>query len=222
MTGRPQLTLSTFDGAIEVRAWDRSEVLAIVEKQGLGKDAVGGIEVRATQDGGSIAIDVRRRSRAARTLGFSWASGRVTRLIVSTPAASDIRATSGDGAIVVDGIDGEVELRSGDGNISGEHTTGVFKARTGDGSIVLAGVDGLVEADTRGRSVALDGALTRYADAPVMERQGAGGKRQRCPRRLGNRRPVTVRSPWAVPGWVRRPIPRAHRRRPNRTTDISV
>jgi hypothetical protein len=174
VTGRPELTLSTFDGTIEIRGWDRPEVLAIVEKQGLGKDAVGGIEVRATQDGGRIAIDV-RRSPAARMLGFSWGSGRVARLIVSAPAASDIRAMSGDGAIVVDGIDGAVELRSGDGNISGEHTTGVFKARTGDGSIVLAGVDGLVEADTGDGSVALDGALTR-----VRVRTGDGSVRVRA------------------------------------------
>jgi hypothetical protein len=160
VTGRPELTLSTFDGAIEIRGWDRSEVLAVVEKQGFGKDAVAGIEVHATQDGGRIAIDV-RLSPAARTLGFNWGGGRVAKLIVSAPAASDIHAMSGDGAIVVDGIDGAVELRSGDGNISGGHITGVLKARTGDGSIVLTGIDGRVAADTGDGSVALDGALSR-------------------------------------------------------------
>src|SRR5688572_1753597 len=31
VTGRPELTLSTFDGSVEVRPWDRSEVLIVVE-----------------------------------------------------------------------------------------------------------------------------------------------------------------------------------------------
>ena len=45
------LRLYTFDGAMEVRSWDRAEVLIQIEKRGPDKDAVSKIEVLADQQG---------------------------------------------------------------------------------------------------------------------------------------------------------------------------
>src|SRR5438046_4569873 len=57
-TARPQVTLATFDGAIEVRPWDRPEVLVVIEKRAINKDGVAAIAVRAEQDGDRITVDV--------------------------------------------------------------------------------------------------------------------------------------------------------------------
>jgi hypothetical protein len=33
VSGRPDLSLSTFDGSVEIRAWDRPEILVVIEKR---------------------------------------------------------------------------------------------------------------------------------------------------------------------------------------------
>src|SRR5438552_12862482 len=90
-TAKPQLTLATFDGAIEVRPWDRPEVLVVIEKRAINKDGVAAIAVRAEQDGDRITVDV---TGPRDTGGFSLfgMDGRSAKLIVSLPASSDVSA----------------------------------------------------------------------------------------------------------------------------------
>src|SRR6266404_4515137 len=38
-TGKPDVTLGTFDGSIEIRPWDRSEVQVVIEKRAGTKEA---------------------------------------------------------------------------------------------------------------------------------------------------------------------------------------
>src|SRR5512140_2986565 len=40
VSGTPEILLTTFDGSIEVRAWDRPEVSVEIEKRGSNKQAV--------------------------------------------------------------------------------------------------------------------------------------------------------------------------------------
>src|SRR5688500_6993064 len=54
VTGRPELTLSTFDGSVEVRPWDRSEVLIVVERRAGTRDGVDSIDIDVDQDGDRI------------------------------------------------------------------------------------------------------------------------------------------------------------------------
>src|SRR5262245_2661035 len=128
VSGRPDVVLSTFDGSIEIRAWDRSEVVVEVEKYALSRDAAADIEVRAEQNGNRVTVDARLKS-GARHFGFG--GGRSAKLIVSMPDASDVQATSGDGAIDIADVAGRVELRSGDGSIHGRDLAGDVKAQTG-------------------------------------------------------------------------------------------
>ena len=61
VSGTPDVSLSTFDGSIEVRPWDRSEVLVTVEKHARDKADADAIEVHAEQNGNK-----HRRRRPAR------------------------------------------------------------------------------------------------------------------------------------------------------------
>src|SRR5262245_32998602 len=61
--GRPDLTLSTFDGPIEVRPWDRSEVLVVVERRAPTKREAERIDVRVEQEGDRIKVAVRHTDR---------------------------------------------------------------------------------------------------------------------------------------------------------------
>src|SRR5438552_9830209 len=69
VSGKPDVSLSTFDGAIEIRPSDRSEVAVTIEKQAYDKDAASRIEVRAEQSGDRIVVDV-RLPKGHRMFGF--------------------------------------------------------------------------------------------------------------------------------------------------------
>jgi len=156
VAGRPQITLSTFDGAIEVRTWEQPEVLVEIEKRALDKDLIGDIEVRTEQDGSQITVEVRMKSGSS-----AWGLHRSARLKVSLPASSDLTAKTGDGAIDVERVSGRIDLRSGDGAIRGQELSGDVTARTGDGSIRLDRIDGRLDLDTGDGSIVAAGTFTR-------------------------------------------------------------
>ena len=85
-TGRPEVSLWTFDGSIEVRPWDKPEVEVIVEKRGSDKDAIADMTVNATQNDNRIEV----RVEWPRHKGISFGFSKSAKLIVSVPAASDI------------------------------------------------------------------------------------------------------------------------------------
>lgn len=159
VTGKADVTLSTFDGSIEIRPWDKSEVQVIVEKRGLNKDAAAAIEVHADQSGNHIALNV-ILPKGSYFSGFHFNSSRSAKLIVSLPASSDVAARSGDGSIDIERVTGKVELRSGDGSIHGRQLGGDVNAHTGDGSIKLDGVNGVLDVNTGDGNVTVAGKLT--------------------------------------------------------------
>src|SRR5687768_7336510 len=59
VTGKPDVSLTTFDGAIEVRPWDREEIQVVVEKRASNKDSADEIEIHSEQNGNRITIDVK-------------------------------------------------------------------------------------------------------------------------------------------------------------------
>jgi hypothetical protein len=173
--GRPDVRLSTFDGAIELRPWDRPDVLVVVEKHALSREGAADIEVFAEQDGSRVTVEARAR-RTARHFGFGV--NRSARLIVSLPASSDVQATSGDGSIDVERLSGQIELRSGDGSIRGRELSGDIRAQTGDGSIRLRGVSGSLDLGTGDGSIVADGTMSalraRSGDGSISIRVESG------------------------------------------------
>ena len=158
VTGKPDVSLSTFDGAIEIRPWDKAEVQVVIEKRGRNKNAIDAIEVHAEATGDRV--EVRVTAPRSSGFGFHFSDFRSARLIVSVPASADIKANSGDGAIDIEHVAGRVELRSGDGNIRGRSLGGDVTAHTGDGSIRLDGVNGKLTADTGDGSIIAMGRMT--------------------------------------------------------------
>jgi DUF4097 and DUF4098 domain-containing protein YvlB len=160
VSGVPDLQLVTFDGSIEIRAWDKPEVLVEVEKRGATKEAVEALQVVATQDGGRIELEVKRpRSESFSGIGFH--RGASANLIVSVPSRVDLRARTGDGSIKVERITGKLELRTGDGSISASEIAGEALLNTGDGSITVAGAQGALDIDTGDGGVNVSGRIDR-------------------------------------------------------------
>jgi DUF4097 and DUF4098 domain-containing protein YvlB len=162
-TGKPDVELSTFDGSIEIRPWDRPDVEVIVEKRGPSQSSIADIEVNASQSGNHITVETRWRRRTG-DFHFGW-SRSSARLIVSLPASSDILAKSGDGSIDVERVDGRIELRSGDGSIRGHHIAGNLNVQTGDGSITVDGTFAGLRAHSGDGSVRIHAAVGAEASS---------------------------------------------------------
>jgi hypothetical protein len=92
VTGPAQLALSTFDGSIEVRGWDRNEVRAEVEKRGPDQATVDRIQVKATQNGNTITLEVEKPSPLT-TTGFQRSPS--ASLVVTVPLQTSITADRG-------------------------------------------------------------------------------------------------------------------------------
>ncbi len=174
--GKPEVVLSTFDGSIEIRSWDRPDVLVVIEKQAATESAADAIEVVSAQQGDRVSVEV--KMPANRRLSWHWFGGGSARLVVSVPASSDVRATSGDGSIRLDRVNGRIALRSGDGSIHASSSSGNVSVSTGDGSIELDHVDGVLEASTGDGSVKMTGKLTsvhaRSGDGSIVVHAEAG------------------------------------------------
>lgn len=157
VTGPAQLAVSTFDGSIEVRGWDRNEVAVEVEKVGSDQQMVDRIQVKAAQDGNTITIDVPKPS-PLETSGLRRSPG--ANLVVSVPSKTSVVARSGDGSITVRRVSGRIDLDTGDGSVRAEEIAGSLVVRTGDGHVYGRKVDGQAEIYTGDGTVGLDGVLT--------------------------------------------------------------
>ena len=157
VSGQVQLALSTFDGSIEVRGWDRNEVVVEVEKVGPDQKTVERIQVKATQDGGAITIDVPKPS-PLETTGMRRRPS--ANLVVSVPLNTAVVARSGDGSISIRRVNGSMDLDTQDGSVRVEEVAGALIARTGDGNVDVRKLDGQAEVHTGDGTVGLDGVLT--------------------------------------------------------------
>ena len=153
VSGTPDVTLGTFDGSIEIRPWDKAEVEVVIEKRGRSKAVTDAIEVHSEHDGNRIAVEARLPQ--AHRDGLHFGTSRSARLIVSVPAAANVVATSGDGAIDIERIGGRLQLRSGDGSIRARDISGDLDVHTGDGSITVGGKLASVRAHSGDGSVTI-------------------------------------------------------------------
>ena len=174
VSGKPDVTLTTFDGSIEIRPWDKADVQVVIEKRGRDKDDVAAIEVKAEQRGNHVEISVTEPKRVHEGFNLHF-NNRSAKLIVSVPVSSDVVAKSGDGSIDIERVAGHVQLRSGDGSIRGRMLSGDVEANTGDGSIALDGKLARVRVHTGDGNVAVhaDPGSSPNADWDIVTGDGS-------------------------------------------------
>ncbi len=171
------LHLYTFDGSVEVRAWDKPEVLVQVEKRGQDKDVVSKIEVLADQKDNRIQIEARYSGRSG-FIGFGVYHSPSARLIASVPRNTNLTIRTSDGSVVVERVTGRTEIKTADGSIRASEMSGDLLAETSDGSIQIEDVAGRVEARTGDGSIRLSGTPTmlraRSGDGSIVLRIRSG------------------------------------------------
>ncbi len=175
--GRADVRVTTFDGSIEIRSWDKPDVVIEIEKRGPTKTAIEALEVTSAQKGAVIELEVKRpRNESFSGIGLHRTAH--ARLIVNVPRETDVRAQSGDGSIVIERVTGRIELRTGDGSIRASEISGDLTLDTGDGSITVEGADGKLTVDTGDGSVNVAGRLgsvkLHTADGSVVYRAEPG------------------------------------------------
>jgi hypothetical protein len=157
VTGQPQLVLDTFDGAIELHSWDRPEVEVEIEKRAMEQTLLDEIKITSEQKGDVITVKVTGPTRQQfRGVTVGVHVSPTARLRVAVPRNSNIQATSGDGSIRAEALDGKLLLTTVDGSVVGSRLGGEITIRSGDGAIRLDNATGHLDLETTDGSIVLD------------------------------------------------------------------
>ena len=178
VTGPLELSLYTFDGSVEVRSWDRPEVLVEIEKRGEDPEAVSKIEVLAEQSGNRVQIEARRPGGRSTFVGIGSFTSPSARILATVPRELQLVVRTGDGNIVAERLSGRLELRTSDGSIRTLETAGEMLLESGDGGLQVEEATGRVEARTDEGSVRVSGTpgalRVRSGDGTVVIRVRSG------------------------------------------------
>jgi hypothetical protein len=158
VSGTPEIRLTTFDGAIEIRSGETKTVLVEIEKRGPTKEAIDKLTVESKQEGNRIEVAVKRPAGEIVVFGIGRMSP-TAKLIVTMPRDGNVYARSGDGSIRVERVRGRLELRTGDGSIRATDIGGQMVLATGDGSVTIDNAEGDLDVDTGDGSVSVAGKL---------------------------------------------------------------
>jgi hypothetical protein len=176
VSGTPDVTVITFDGSVEVRSWDKSEVRIEVEKQAADKALADAIEVKAEQSGNAITLEAKKPAAAQSLFGLKVSPS--AKIIATVPRKCNVVVRTGDGSIRVERLEGRLDLNSGDGSLNGVDLIGSIRAHTGDGSISLEDIQGTADVDTGDGSGTVSGRLTglrlRTGDGTITVRVEEG------------------------------------------------
>jgi hypothetical protein len=146
VSGSPRLNVGTFDGAVTVHGWDKSEVMYTATKRAGNEEELKGISIRTEQQGATLSI-----------VASSEEHNGTVQLELYVPRRSTLHVSSDDGPLNLDGVSGEITLRTGDGSIEVNGGGGQLQVNTGDGHVRVTDFEGQVDARTGDGAISLDG-----------------------------------------------------------------
>jgi DUF4097 and DUF4098 domain-containing protein YvlB len=146
VSGTPRVSITTFEGQVTVHGWDKPEVAYTATKNSDNAENLKQIAIEAQQQGQAVSINTTNEEENG-SVNFD----------VYVPRRTALHVSSGDGALNLEGVTGEITLRSGDGPIEVANGGGQLQVNTGDGVIRIIKFDGQVDARTGDGAIALDG-----------------------------------------------------------------
>jgi hypothetical protein len=173
VAGDLELALTTFDGAIEVRSWDRPEVLVEIERRAASGAEAQALEVRTSQEGNRLIVDAPnvRRTREDDVIQIGGRQSPSVSLRVTAPARLTLEARTGDGPLAARDLVGRLTLRTADGPVNTDRLTGDVTINTGDGPVVARDTRGTLDLHTGDGAVDASGRLetlrVRTGDGPI-------------------------------------------------------
>jgi hypothetical protein len=160
VTGTPRVTVETFDGTINVRAWDKQEVSYAATKRAFDAENMQAVRISSDQRGNEVTIRAEFDKAAANRLGDVRAEASIDLFV---PRSANLRLSSQDGRLSIEGVSGEVSARTGDGAVDVRDSKGSFTIETGDGRIRISGFNGAAQATTGDGGITLEGRFTRLS-----------------------------------------------------------
>jgi DUF4097 and DUF4098 domain-containing protein YvlB len=180
VTGEADVHVSTFDGAIEIRSWDRDEVLVEIEKRAGDVETLDAMQVTAEQQDNRIEVTVRRATGDDGFQGIGVYISPRARLLVSVPRVVTLHARTDDGAIRADRLEGRIELRSSDGAIRAEQIKGELELETHDGSLTVDDLEGAAVLSTLDGGISVTGKIAslraKTSDGSITVRAERGAE----------------------------------------------
>jgi DUF4097 and DUF4098 domain-containing protein YvlB len=166
VSGTPNITLHTDDGAITVRAWDNPQVKVIFVKQAHDQNALGNYKLTANQNGANVDIRAELDKEKAKANKGNWYGEGSVALEVWLPRnVKLLKAHTGDGRIMLEGVAGELDLDTGDGSVDVLRSSGRVKVNSGDGRINLSEFNGAANVRTGDGRIALNGRFEELSAA---------------------------------------------------------
>lgn len=161
-----RVIVETFDGTVTVKAWDKPEVNCTIVKKASDQAEMDAMQITTEQRGNEIYLTAKHPQ------SNNYQSNSSVQFEVFVPARSNLRVSSGDGRLSVEGVNGEIDLKTGDGSIAVRNSGGRLRAVTGDGRLVVNDFDGAADVRTGDGRLLLEGRFTQLdaqtGDGPVM------------------------------------------------------
>lgn len=165
VSGRPDLTVSNGAGYVHITAGPAGSIRIVAHiRSGWGSDDDQVRDVAAhppiEQTGNIVRIGAPRANMQHIVIDYD----------IEAPAESYLKASTGSGELMVDGVGSDAQLHTGSGRIHATGLRGGFSVGTGSGSIYAEQIgDGDVQAGTGSGSIEL-----RNVDGGVRAHTGSG------------------------------------------------
>src|SRR4051794_25661784 len=92
LSGPPELRLTTFDGAIEIRAGEGKDMVVEIEKRGPTQESIDRLQIETTQDGDRVQVEVKKPAGDTVFFGFGHHMSPSAKLIVTMPKEGNVVA----------------------------------------------------------------------------------------------------------------------------------
>jgi hypothetical protein len=132
ITTRASVRINANDAEIEVRASDAKQVEAVISYSGYKTDPP---RIEDHQTGDEVSVEIHRAAHHF-CIGICNQSMHID---LRVPRDSDLNLHTGDGAIRVQDVNGNLRFETGDGNVEAHSISGQINADTHDGHVRLRG-----------------------------------------------------------------------------------
>lgn len=153
VSAKPSLTSTTGDSFTEIRSCgDCREIRIRVEWRDY---RASDYTLTESQTGNHVEFALREKTRIGIHLNFG--NHREPHVTIETPANIDLQARTADGALIVNGISGELDLHTSDGSLDASGVSGALRITAGDGSVQVRDASGTLESHSSDGSVHIAG-----------------------------------------------------------------
>ena len=154
VSGKPSVSVTTGDAAVEVHSCGCREVRIRVEWNDRRSDQY---TINEMQSGDHVNFELREKQRIGIHMGMNHREPHVS---VETPNELDLEARTSDGSLKVYGVNGSIALHTSDGSVDVADVSGAIRLVASDGSIRMHNVSGTLESRSSDGHVSIEGKLS--------------------------------------------------------------